>query len=423
MAKGSGDTDRPVVMEDSTTVYLQAIGRTPLLDRAQEEQLGIEKETGDRLRELQENFAAQNRSDPGTCDAITIAIAAYREILSSAPLLGELAHSPESLYERGVRDLIDWVPGEALVEAGAQRTETGAEEVKAALVRLSQDTRLLPQEVLEALTATGSWNHPHESCDEDLVGVLSPYAHFIEDRWDLVREQATSARKTLIESNLRLVVSIARKYQGRGFPLLDLIQDGNTGLIEAVKRFDYRRGFKFSTYATWWIRQGVLHAIADRARMIRLPAHRVYAMRRVERARDRHLTLIGEEASPAEIGAEVGLMPEETEELLNDAVSMLSLDEAQFDDQAGSLSDSLPDPDQGDLEDRTVMKVLAADLGAALDRLPDRERRIVILYYGLDGQQPRTLAETGRVLGISRERARQIAGRALRLLRQQSLIA
>jgi RNA polymerase primary sigma factor len=252
---------------------------------------------------------------------------------------------------------------------------------------------------------------------------LIPQRDTIDQGLDEIRTQATAARQTLIESNLRLVVSIARRYQGRGFPLLDLIQDGNTGLMEGVKRFDYRRGFKFSTYATWWIRQAVLRAIADRARMIRLPVHRVDAVRRVERARDRHLMMIGEEAGPAEIGAEVGITAEAAEELMNDAVPVFSLDETIFDDQTGSVGETLVDPAQGDLEEQTVMKVLAEDLGMALADLPERERRLMTLRYGLEDQEPRTLAEVGRVMGISRERARQIAARALRMLRQHHAIA
>jgi RNA polymerase primary sigma factor len=412
---------RDAVLEDSTTAYLQLVGRYSLLTRESEEQLGIDKETGDRLEELEAAVPAQSPDDER---ALAIAAAAYRDVLATLPYLGEWVRQPLDLYSPRVRLLIDGEPDEGLAAEGARRSGKAPEEVRAALVRLSQDTRLLTPWMLEALAkAVPCRPLSARVSDAALVQALRPHAAQVAAQWAAVRRRTEAARQQLVESNLRLVVSVARKYLGRGMPLLDLVQEGNTGLMQGVKRFDYRRGRKFSTYAVWWIRQAVLRAVADRGRMIRLPVHRVDAVRRVERARDRHLTLMGEEPTPDEIGAEVGIDAQEAEELLRDAIPVLSLDLPIIEDESGTMADTLGTLEEHDLEERTVTSVMAQHVASAVAALPERERQIIELRYGLAGNEPRTLADVGRSMGISRERARQLEERGLRMLRLQPAFA
>lgn len=413
--------DTTVKLEDSTTAYLQMAGRYALLSQDEEQQLGIDRETGDRLKALES--ANGPIADEGERASAT-ATKAYREIIVAVPFMGEWLHKPSNLYDHRVRQLLDIEPAEALVEEGVRRSGLTSEKVRTHLLHLSQDTRLLPPHVLEAMdkakpcrSLTGAVS------DEAIAEALEPFRSELVVRWRAIHMRHHEASQRMVVSNLRLVVSIARKYLGRGLPLLDLIQDGNTGLMEAVKRFDYRRGRKFSTYATWWIRQAILRAIADRGRMIRLPIHRVDAVRRVERARDRYLTLVGEEPTPTEISAEVELSPEQTEELLQDAMPVMSLDMPILDDETGTMGDTLPDTEQEALEETIVASVLAEKAVCAVASLPDRERKIIELRYGLCGNEPRTLADVGRNMGISRERARQLEERGLRMLRREPLFS
>lgn len=413
--------DAAVKLEDSTTAYLQMAGRYTLLSQDEEQQIGIDRETGDRLKALES--ATGSITDEGE-RASTIAIKAYRDIVAAVPFMGEWIHKSSDLFDRRVRDLIDKEPNEALIEEGARRSNLTSEEVRTHLLHLSQDTRLLPPHILESMDTVKSCRRLTGAVsDGAIVEALEPFRSELVVRWRVVHARHHEVSQRMVECNLRLVVSIARKYLGRGLPLLDLIQDGNVGLMEAVKRFDYRRGRKFSTYATWWIRQAILRAIADRGRMIRLPIHRVDAVRRVERARDRYLTLVGEEPTPTEISAEVELSPEQTEELLQDAMPVMSLDMPILDDETGTMGDTLPDTEQEALEERTVASVLAEKAVSAVACLPDRERKIIELRYGLCGNEPRTLADVGRNMGISRERARQLEERGLRMLRREPLFA
>jgi RNA polymerase primary sigma factor len=240
-------------------------------------------------------------------------------------------------------------------------------------------------------------------------------------RLDDILAGGERARAQLINSNLRLVVSIARRYQGHGLSLLDLIQEGSLGLMRAVDKFDPSRGLKFSTYATYWIRQSVGRAIADQGRTVRLPVHLGERLSRLARVRQQLTQRLDREPTPEEVATELGLTPDQVTRAEQAALVPASLDEAHTDDGSGSLAEIIADPLQPTPLEEVAHGLLRDDLSEALSHLTPRERNILSLRYGLGGETALTLEQIGQRLGLTRERVRQLESEALRKLRDPML--
>ena len=296
-----------------------------------------------------------------------------------------------------------------------QEQEDIYKELEARGIVIEQTTVAEVYDISEGLDAATDDSVKMYLKDIGTVSLLSP-----DEEKELARRMAEGdlgAKQRLSEANLRLVVSIAKRYVGRGMQFLDLIQEGNMGLLKAVEKFDYTKGFKFSTYATWWIRQSITRAIADQARTIRIPVHMVETINKTGRVSRMLLQKLGREPSPAEIAAEMGIPVEKVVEIQKIAQDPVSLETPIGEEEDSHLSDFLEDDKAPSPSDRAEAKMLKEELLKVLDTLTPRENEVIRKRYGLDDSRPKTLEEVGREFNVTRERIRQIEAKALRKLR------
>ena len=406
-------------LDDPVRMYLREIGRVALLTGEREIELARAMERGEYLRQIRSRMRAELGSvaDP---DAVGLEI--YRAFRQGwAHVSGLLAALAEPDIDDTQRCLHRVLPitqfPEDTVHTVAGSLEMTPEALEESLRLRNVEWELLPEQLHDLLTPAPDQDWPEE---EAVLACLRTDLVGLERQWERKIQDGDAAKVALTEANLRLVVSVAKKYVGRGMSMLDLIQEGNLGLIRAVEKFQHHKGFKFSTYATWWIRQAITRAIADQARTIRIPVHMVETINRLIRTSRRLQQELGREPTLEEIGADMQLDADRVREIIKISQEPVSLEMPIGEEEDSNLGDFIEDHKILAPADAASRKMLKEQMDDVLGTLSDRERQVLAMRFGLDDGRTRTLEEVGKAFGVTRERIRQIEAKALRKLRHPS---
>ena len=347
-------------------------------------------------------------------EALNIDISAEEELL--LPELPDDEPAAEEIAEVEEEELVD---PNTLVNSFSID-----DPVRMYLKEIGKVPLLSPDEEIDLAQAMGAGNAAQEKLEEidrlQKEGKEVPYSQEEINGWKADHAKGEAAKQKLAEANLRLVVSIAKRYVGRGMLFLDLIQEGNLGLIKAVEKFDYTKGYKFSTYATWWIRQAITRAIADQARTIRIPVHMVETINKVIRVSRQLLQELGHDPSPNEIAAEMNMPVDKVREILKIAQEPVSLETPIGEEEDSHLGDFIPDEGASEPSEAASFTLLKEQLMDVLSTLTPREEKVLKLRFGIEDGRTRTLEEVGKEFNVTRERIRQIEAKALRKLRHPS---
>mgnify|MGYP001201647768 CR=1 FL=1 len=418
------------MIDDPVRMYLREIGRVSLLKAQEERDLARELEAFNHIDDIHKKLVGQDTDDASPVRAWHYIREMLDRICDSEDLLNgflkymslpEKTTIQEMVYDPAIREELDGELPEEMLNFIGDALNKDPDVVKEELRGLSLNTRLLPEQVMTILGKKTTMDDLKEKCqDPDFIKSLANHQFVFNKNLTEVRNAGMNAQQHLAEANLRLVVSVAKKYIGRGMSLLDLIQEGNIGLIRAVEKFDYRKGYKFSTYATWWIRQAITRAIADQARTIRIPVHMVETINKLLRVTRRLVQEYGREPSSEEIGSGMEVAPDKVREILKISQEPVSLETPIGEEEDSHLGDFIEDRGALAPSEAASYALLKEQVHDVLDTLSEREARVLQLRFGLEDGRGRTLEEVGRDFGVTRERIRQIEAKALRKLRHPS---
>ncbi|MGD1119395.1 MAG: RNA polymerase sigma factor RpoD [Dehalococcoidales bacterium] len=415
------------ITDDPVRIYLHEIGRVHLLTAEDEKNLAKRMEEGKYINTIRREYTQKNGRPPAATDIILATLLNMSQSAELVHLLEEKLglHKTKSfmksIYDPKIQDIIDNAIDPLVVHDFSVKLGKSVTETEEMLVKLSMGSRLLPNEARAAVKSDVSLTDMEKLVtDPDFINAMQAHEKQFSAYFSETNREGKKAERHLIEANLRLVVSVAKKHIGRGMSLLDLIQEGNIGLMRAVEKFDYRKGYKFSTYATWWIRQALTRAIADQARTIRIPVHMVETINRLLRISRRLAQEYGREPTSREIAKEMEVSSDKVREIVKVSQLPISLESPIGEEEDSPLGNSIEDRNALPPVDIASKQLLKEQIEDVLGTLTPREQRVLQLRFGLEDGRSRTLEEVGVEFNVTRERIRQIEAKALRKLRHPS---